>query len=176
MGDALPVVGLVMIAATLTYFAVGKKRLDQLLSIFHGPRRRISSASTPPPSVMPKKPSSTPSYSTSLPPLRREALHEVANADWGKVQKESLLDKDTSEEQIRQALLPMTADYKTCEGVKFTPTGISTEEVKALGDFPDYATLSGVPLPEAYTEFDINKALPRPYRPFRWSYHQTMCT
>jgi hypothetical protein len=57
----------------------------------------------------------------------------------------------------------------------FTPCEFSTEEIKALGDFPDYVTLSGVPLPEAYPEFDINKAKPRPYRPFRWNYHQTMC-
>ena len=49
------------------------------------------------------------------------------------------------------------------------------DEIKALGDFPDYEALSGVPLPEPYKEFDIKTALPRPYRPFRWQYHQTMC-
>jgi len=31
-------------------------------------------------------------------------------------------------------------------------------------------------LPEPYGGFDPAKALPRPYRPFRWAYHQTMCT
>ncbi len=56
-----------------------------------------------------------------------------------------------------------------------SPTGISVGEIAALGVFPDYARLSGVPLPKAYPEFDITKALPRPYRPFRWPYHQTMC-
>lgn len=49
------------------------------------------------------------------------------------------------------------------------------EEIKALGDFPDYSKISGVLLPKAYKEFDIEKARPRPYRPFRWAYHQTMC-
>lgn len=48
-------------------------------------------------------------------------------------------------------------------------------EIKAFGRFPDYAALTEVPLPSAYKEFDISKALPRPYRPFRWAYHQTMC-
>lgn len=49
------------------------------------------------------------------------------------------------------------------------------DEIAAYGRFPDYAALSGVPLPTAYPKFDIIKALPRPYRPFRWAYHQTMC-
>jgi hypothetical protein len=47
-------------------------------------------------------------------------------------------------------------------------------EIAAYGPFPDYASLSGVPLPSAYPEFDITRALPRPYRPIRWAYHQTM--
>lgn len=54
-------------------------------------------------------------------------------------------------------------------------TNRSKEEIDSYGDFPDYAALSGVPLPRPYPEFDIAKALPRPYRPFRWVYHQTMC-
>jgi hypothetical protein len=55
-----------------------------------------------------------------------------------------------------------------------TATGITLREIQNLGDFPDYATLSGVPLPEPYLKFDIKKAMPRPYRPCRWAYHQTM--
>ncbi|EIW85389.1 hypothetical protein CONPUDRAFT_150201 [Coniophora puteana RWD-64-598 SS2] len=39
---------------------------------------------------------------------------------------------------------------------------------------PDYAKLSGVPLPKPLPNFDYTKAKPRPYRPFRWEYHQTM--
>lgn len=42
--------------------------------------------------------------------------------------------------------------------------------------FPDYFKLSGVPLPEPLEDFDVDKAKPRPYRPFRWPYHQTMGT
>lgn len=55
-----------------------------------------------------------------------------------------------------------------------TATGFTVEEIKRLGDFPDYATLSGVPLPQPYKDFDIANAQPRPYRPLRWPYHQTM--
>jgi hypothetical protein len=42
-------------------------------------------------------------------------------------------------------------------------------------DFTDYFALTGVPPPKPLPDFDIDKALPRPYRPFRWKYHQTMC-
>lgn len=81
----------------------------------------------------------------------------------------------TDEAQLRKNLLPFTGDYRQCGPSLYTPMQLSIAEIERLGDFPDYATLSGVPLPEAYSTFDINKALPRPYRPFRWAYHQTMC-
>lgn len=58
------------------------------------------------------------------------------------------------------------------------PTGFTPKtaaEVKALGLYPDYEKLSGVPWPAPYEGFVLEKALPRPYRPFRWAYHQTMC-
>ncbi|KAG7086669.1 hypothetical protein E1B28_002609 [Marasmius oreades] len=38
----------------------------------------------------------------------------------------------------------------------------------------DYFELSGVPAPTPLPDFDIDKAKPRPYRPFRWEYHQNM--
>ncbi|KAH7914672.1 hypothetical protein BJ138DRAFT_999554 [Hygrophoropsis aurantiaca] len=41
-------------------------------------------------------------------------------------------------------------------------------------DLPDYAQLSGFPAPRPIPNFDITNAKPRPYRPFRWEYHQTM--
>lgn len=40
----------------------------------------------------------------------------------------------------------------------------------------DYFKLSGVPPPTPLPDFDVDKAKARPYRPFRWAYHQTMCT
>jgi hypothetical protein len=42
-------------------------------------------------------------------------------------------------------------------------------------DLTDYFALTGVLPPKPLLDFDIDKALPRPYRPFRWKYHQTMC-
>ncbi|KAF9481762.1 hypothetical protein BDN70DRAFT_854514 [Pholiota conissans] len=38
----------------------------------------------------------------------------------------------------------------------------------------DYFELCGVARPKPLPDFDIAKARPRPYRPFRWPYHQTM--
>lgn len=40
---------------------------------------------------------------------------------------------------------------------------------------PDYAKLTGVPAPQPLYHFHIDTAKPRPYRPFRWEYHQNMC-
>lgn len=40
---------------------------------------------------------------------------------------------------------------------------------------PDYSKLTGIPPPKPMHDFDIDSAKPRPYRPFRWEYHQTMC-
>lgn len=57
--------------------------------------------------------------------------------------------------------------YGTC----YTPTGFSSNDIKCLGRFPDYATLSGVRFPESLPHFDIKTASARPYRPVRWPYH-----
>jgi len=72
-----------------------------------------------------------------------------------------------------------TAVQSSVEEPQAYPTGFQPKtkvERNQLGLYPDYAELSGVPWPEAYVDFDPDRALPRPYRPFRWPYHQTMCT
>lgn len=113
-------------------------------------------------------------YRDTFPPCRRSALADIID------------EKFRVEGKSAQALSEIPHDTTKCVPDKenvlaacndnlFTPTGFTMEEVKALGDFPDYAALSGVPLPKAYPEFDINTAMPRPYRPIRWAYHQTMC-
>lgn len=78
-------------------------------------------------------------------------------------------------DEILKNTVPFDVPFDRWGPRNYTPTGISAEEIQALGDFPDYAKLSGVPLPQTYPEFDVNRAMPRPYRPFRWAYHQTMC-
>jgi hypothetical protein len=40
---------------------------------------------------------------------------------------------------------------------------------------PDFAQLTGFPHPKPVHDFNIACARPRPYRPFRWEYHQNMC-
>ena len=120
---------------------------------------------TPPQSLSPEK--RTAQCADVLPPLGRQALAAALEFTAG-------ID-EVSEEKVLKHILPMTTDYRSCEEDKYTPTGFSIAEIKALGDFPDYAKLSGVPLPQEYLECEIKKALPRPYRPFRWGYHQTMC-
>jgi len=141
--------------------------------------RRISSAKTPPRSVSPEKkvPNNGPplvDFIDIFPPSSREALAKVSeNLEPGP--KGKLSGGQVSPVAFKKGLIPFSADYRECGSSKYTPMEISMEEVRALGDFPDYAQLSGVPLPKPYKEFQIESALPRPYRPFRWSYHQTMC-
>jgi hypothetical protein len=165
-------VGLILIAITGVYTFV-----TQVFGISISPGvilrgRKHSTARTPPRSFSPdNKPATSPAslsdYNNAMPPQRRHALAELKYeaAPW----------RDVNEEEVRQNLLPMSANYKMSPSDKYTPMGFSVGEIKGLGNFPDYATLSGVPLPSPYREFDISKALPRPYRPFRWAYHQTMC-
>ncbi|MCJ1473960.1 hypothetical protein MMC13_002616 [Lambiella insularis] len=140
--------------------------------------RRISTSKTPPRSLSPeqKVPNNAPppvAYQDIFPPSRREALVKTAEL-LSDSQKEKLHGLDVDESTFREGVISFTSNYKECGPSTYTPMEISIKEVKALGDFPDYAELSGVPLPKAYKEFKIETAQSRPYRPLRWAYHQTM--
>jgi len=141
--------------------------------------RRASNSKTPPRSLSPEKkvPNHAPppaEYQDIFPPSPRDVLPKVADK-YPQAQKSKLSHGHLNEERFRKNIIPFTADYKTCASFTYTPMGFTVDEIKALGDFPDYASLSGVPLPEQYQNFKIETACARPYRPFRWAYHQTMC-
>lgn len=163
-------VGPILITATAVYFVlrqiIGKRLGKATLCGGNGFTARMSPHSISP-EMKANSAASSSSYSDSLPPSRRETLLRL--------KRDGIHWHAVSPEEIHRNILPMTANYMESPGRLYTPTGFTVDEVKSLGDFPDYAILSGVPLPSAYPEHDINKALPRPYRPFRWSYHQTMC-
>ena len=179
----LPVFGqCVIVAAILTCLAVLVLNKSQRQILFTWvllpPRgRRIETSKTPPRSLSPEKkvpnngPPTVP-YKDTYPPSRRGALANVAK-QLSLAQREKLAGRDVDQIEFKKCIIPFTADYREC-GSTYTPMELSIDEIKALGDFPDYAELCGVPLPEAYKEFNIETALPRPYRPFRWAYHQTM--
>ena len=112
-------------------------------------------------------------YVHVFPPQQRQALARVAET---LPQLHEVFTRHGLNVELSAAsVTPLEANYLDCEETIFTPTGISLEEVKLLGDFPNYAELSGIPNPQPYENFDIENALSRPYRPFRWAYHQTMC-
>ena len=144
-------------------------------------RRRSSTSNTPPRSLTPEKrisdnTSPTQNYRDTFPPSSRGNL-PVWTKSWRSIWA-TLTQFDIDEDyqkHLQEKLISWETDYRNCDSSMYTPMAISIGEVKALGDFPDYSKLSGVPLPEAYKEFEIEKAIPRPYRPFRWAYHQTMC-
>ena len=104
-----------------------------------------------------------------LPPSRRHMLEQLSPSDANLAKNFERFPLDYSKQ---------VPDKETIEEHHWadhvTPTGFTVEEIKQLGDFPDYAKLSGVPLPSAYTDFDLTLAEARPYRPLRWGYYQTM--
>ena len=141
--------------------------------------RRNSSANTPPRSLTPEKkvPNNAPpsaEYKDVFPPSSREGLLKLAET-LPASQRKSIGIREVDQKDFLKNMIPFEADYRECGPSTYTPMEISMAEIQALGEFPDYSKLSGVPLPEAYKEFEIEQALPRPYRPFRWAYHQTMC-
>ena len=121
-----------------------------------------------------KRPTPAPDYKDAFPPSTSHMLPPAANS-LPEARKAIFNSRKYSSDDLKKSIIPFDADYRQCGPSTHTPMGISLEEVEALGDFPDYATLSGVPLPEPRHNFDIAKAKARPYRPFRWAYHQTMC-
>ena len=143
--------------------------------------RRTSTSRTPPRSLTPEKkvPNNAPppnAYKDIFPPSSRGNLPVWARS-WTSILGAFKVAEngDTNQEQLKKKLIPWEADFRKCDSSTYTPMEITIGEVKALGDFLNYSKLSGVPLPQAYKEFEIEKAIPRPYRPFRWAYHQTMC-
>ncbi|KAI9810141.1 MAG: hypothetical protein M1827_006667 [Pycnora praestabilis] len=174
-GTMMLALGLTFILSSLFYLALSKRQRDIVLNRIHLQQRRTSGASTPPLTLSPEKAPvnvPAPDYKEWFPESRREALAEIAPT-LPEVQQATFR-HSISSHASRVSMIPMTSSWRDCPDFACTPTDFSVQELKALGDFPDYSKLSGVPLPGPYHKFDINKALPRPYRPFRWTYHQTM--
>lgn len=113
-------------------------------------------------------------FASTFPPQQREAVRQVPCSARTKYQT-FLTEPAPSQHVLQQRQMPTSGANGLTADVQYTPTGFSLAEIEALGSFPDYAVLSGVPHPEPCLNFDINKALFRPFRPFRWTYHQTMC-
>ena len=173
-------IGIAICASAITYLSLSQRQKDVVIQRLSFRSRRSSNADTPPRSLSPDKkdsnnvPPKASEYMETFPPLQRDLLEKVIAALPGP-QREAAGDLKFDEQRFSQSLLRFTEDYRQADLDTYSPTGISVREIRALGDSPDYSELTGVPLPSPYLEHDINKALPRPYRPFRWAYHQTMC-
>lgn len=173
--------GALFIASAAAVLFFDSKQRAIIVKRFDFRRRRTTGSLTPPRSLSPEKQglpsnkaSSEPDYSDIFPPSRREAL--------GSLPPDALRGNGKSAKELSQVppdyskRLPSEETWDTAElADHVTATGFTMEEIKRLGDFPDYAALSGIPLPEEYQGFDVAKAKPRPFRPLRWAYHQTMC-
>jgi hypothetical protein len=183
-GAIIFALGATFMLTSMVYLISSKHQRKVILDRIRFQRRRASGANTPPRALMPPKEKAsefapTPAFKDVFPPSRRGSLANITTIVpplkrrvSGQTPKST-----TSSTPLRRhaPIVGLSTPLEACSTPIFTPTEFSIEEIKALGDFPDYAELSGVPLPKPYLEFDIKQALPRPYRPFRWAYHQTMC-
>ncbi|KAM0283081.1 hypothetical protein ACHAQH_002684 [Verticillium albo-atrum] len=148
------------------------------LGLLHLIRRLFISPSSPrtswhtaaPPRQMRAGTSEKQLYADVFPPIENDSLSGVA-AGCANLKAVNL---NLSLGTTARHLVPLDADYRKCDPASFNYSGFRFADICALGDFPDYAKLSGVPLPSPLLDFDVDRAPPRPYRPFRWSYHQTM--
>lgn len=169
------VLGGVFLLSTITLLVVNKSQRGIVLERLRLGRLRSPDSSTPPRSLSPEKTLTESSpYKDVFPPSRRFALAEI-EPDFARRLGKPIEELVKSPANSRTALQPMTVASSEADQGLYTPTEFSLAEIEALGDFPDYATLSGIPLPKPYPELDVTKAKPRPYRPLRWAYHQTMC-
>jgi hypothetical protein len=172
--------GILFCLAALSYLLLSRKQKEILLNRLLLRGRRSSSANTPPRSLSPEKSTPKPEapvpeqYVDIFPPSSREAVVNYAKT-LPKKRSEKIGPVELDSKVLGTTIMPFTSNWKDCDGSTRTSMGITVDEIKAMGDFPDYAQLSGVPLPAPYEEFDIDAAIARPYRPFRWAYHQTMC-
>ncbi|KAI3324306.1 alpha-1,2-mannosyltransferase [Xylariaceae sp. AK1471] len=156
----------------ISFLASKSSHKDAVLRRF-GLVRPSSRSSTPTLEKQPLSKSSASELAASFPPSQRDLLKKVISTLLPTQQK-ALGDLSFTQKTFECSLLRFEEDYSTADDSKYVYSGFSIREMKALGDFPDYSTLSDVPMPQPYLDFDINKAKPRPYRPFRWPYHQTM--
>ena len=181
MNMLLLALAIAVTVSSVALLAFKPKRRHVILDRIGRYTRGVQSSSTAPRSSSPEKRGVAPPNSQTqqsredmFPPHRRETLAQLAPGSLNGPGKSA---KELSEEPPDYTRL--TPDNAVCNTDEFlhhtTATGFTVEEIRRLGDFPDYPTLSGVPLPNEYKEFDIRTAMPRPYRPYRWPYHQTMC-
>jgi len=149
--------GVFFLLSSLAILVVGKQQRAAVLDKLYIRRRRASGASTPPRSFSPDKktggtqgsslPTSSTDFVNAFPPSRRLVLPELAKTTSPENAKILLATNPDAETLVKEAL-PTTRAYDLQNASpKYTPTGFSTAEIKAMGDFPAYDVLSGVPLP-----------------------------
>jgi hypothetical protein len=162
--SAIAILGIIAcVVGTATFVSVSRARFATLLQSYQ------VSAPVKTPLSRDKDDAADIDYPLVFPPSQRKVLAQFNSFAGGTI----LHDPDIP--MLKTGLLKLEDDYRLAEPSRFICTGFRVGDVRTLGQFPDHAALSGVPLPGPIENFNINKAAARPYRPFRWEYHQTMC-
>ncbi|KAK5655857.1 hypothetical protein OQA88_5396 [Cercophora sp. LCS_1] len=104
-----------------------------------------------------------------FPPSRRHVLAGLSQFE------KSVSTADIPPTILKSHALPSTKAGSLTIPNQYTPTGFSTQDIHLIGRFPDYSLLTGIRAPVPVPpEWDVTRAKFRPYRPFRWNYHQHM--
>ncbi|KAL7274876.1 hypothetical protein RUND412_002209 [Rhizina undulata] len=190
-GGGLPLcyLGITLLLASTLYFTLRWRTRKVIVEKFIT-RGRLDTAATPPRSLSPspkRRCTATALQLTSGPPSEKPFSPTDDPSGVSQVRRASLtaiftniLPKLPTATGFRRGSLALNSDSRrgsTASNASDPGNDVvfrTKEEIEAYGDFPDYAQLSGVRLPVSYENFNIDTALPRPYRPFRWAYHQTM--
>ncbi|KAE8412443.1 hypothetical protein BDV36DRAFT_304839 [Aspergillus pseudocaelatus] len=145
-----------------------RKRLFAVISRLGHPSAIVRQSPLQAEKKIPSTPGKEP-YKSVVPPSRRQAASPLLGSGVA-----GLDETAPSTIEILQNHMPLDSNIKDLHETFYSPTGFSNDDVTYLGRFPDYATLSGVRLPEPQHDFNIHTAIARPYRPIRWPYNQTM--
>ncbi|KAI5811321.1 hypothetical protein DFH27DRAFT_21579 [Peziza echinospora] len=128
---------------------------------------------------------STSSTAQPSPSLRRNSLRRLSLSTTSTLIRNTIAPKlttlftsggrrDSVDADLLSPLSPSQQGESASPGFPAGHAPKTKEEREAIGKYPDYETLSGVSWPNECKGFDPDRSLPRPYRPFRWKYHQTM--
>lgn len=150
-------IALAIVVATFAYLVGGRTLLKPMLAAYS---TALSGAGNR------QKKATAGQYTAVFPPSQRHTLIKALP-----------LAKSHADNQSARAptLLEIGSDYRFASASTRLYSGFTVGDIRTLGCFPDYAILSGVPAPQPLQNFTIGAAQARPYRPFRWPYHQTMC-
>src|ERR1700761_8729276 len=142
-------VGLAVSITFITYFSLSQRQKDIVFERLSLRGRRSSNADTPPRSLSPEKDPSNSQpnaseYVNTFPPLTRENIPEAA-AELPEDRRMVLESSTFDEKNWTKSILGWEEDFRIADPERYIYTGYKIKEIRAMGNFPNYSALSGIP-------------------------------